>query len=33
VAGALVLASINDHPAERFSYTMHLRQEERGVGF
>jgi len=29
--GTLLLASVNDHPAERFSYTMHLRQEERRI--
>jgi GntR family transcriptional regulator len=29
--GRLIVASVNHHPAERFSYTMHLRREERGV--
>jgi DNA-binding GntR family transcriptional regulator len=28
--GRLMLASVNFHPAERFSYTMHLRREGRG---
>lgn len=30
-AGALIIASVNHHPAERFSYTMSLRREGRGV--
>lgn len=29
--GALIIASVNHHPAARFSYTMSLRREERGV--
>jgi GntR family transcriptional regulator len=28
--GTLILASVNHHPAERFSYTMHLKREGRG---
>lgn len=30
--GRLILASVNFHPAERFSYTMHLKREGRGFG-
>lgn len=30
--GRLILVSINEHPSERFSYTMHLRREA-GKGF
>ncbi len=29
--GALIVMSINHHPADRFSYTMHLRRETRGL--
>jgi GntR family transcriptional regulator len=30
--GKLMLASVNHHPADRFTYTMHLRREGRGFG-
>jgi GntR family transcriptional regulator len=30
--GRLMLASLNHHPADRFSYTMHLTREGRGIG-
>lgn len=29
-SGRLMLASVNFHPADRFSYSMHLRREGRG---
>ncbi|MFN0116466.1 MAG: GntR family transcriptional regulator [Paracoccaceae bacterium] len=29
-SGRLMLASVNYHPGDRFSYTMHLRREDRG---
>lgn len=31
-AGALMLASVNHHPADRFSYSMRLKREGRGFG-
>lgn len=30
--GRLMLTSLNHHPADRFSYTMHLTREGRGLG-
>jgi DNA-binding GntR family transcriptional regulator len=29
-SGELILVSVNDHPGDRFSYTMQLQRDQRG---